>query len=145
VIAQSPLVLLDSAHNQHSAAQLQLALRTFTAGRRLTLVFGCMADKDIDGMLRALLPVANRVILTQAHHPRATSPVDLLAHAQAIRLEAVRAGEAWAGELCLAVAPDVAAAVQRAQEEAREQDAICATGSLSVAGEARTALLGRPG
>jgi dihydrofolate synthase/folylpolyglutamate synthase len=144
VISHTPLILLDSAHNQHSAIQLRLALQTLTAGRSLTLIFGCMGDKDIDGMLRALLPVANRVILTQARHPRAAHPLDLLARAQAIRLEAAHLNQEWAEDLHLLFAPEVARAVVRAQAEMSSEDALCVAGSLAVAGEARTALLGKP-
>jgi dihydrofolate synthase/folylpolyglutamate synthase len=96
-----------------------------------------MADKDVDGMLRALLPVARRVILTQARNPRAVPASDLLANAR--RLVGGQAD--WPA---LSVASDVPSALQAALETAAPDDVICVAGSLSVAGEARTVILGPP-
>jgi dihydrofolate synthase/folylpolyglutamate synthase len=128
-------VLLDSAHNTYSAQMLADALRHLTGRERLTLVFGCMADKDVDGMLRALLPVARRVILTQAKHPRAAPASDLLARAR-------RLIGGQGDYPVLRAAPDVMSALHAALEAASPDDVICVAGSLSVAGEARTAVLG---
>jgi dihydrofolate synthase/folylpolyglutamate synthase len=137
VVGRAPLVLLDSAHNAYSAQVLADALRHISGRERLTLVFGCMADKDVDGMLRALLTVARRVILTQASNPRAVPASDLLARAQRI----VGGQADWPA---LSAASDVLSALQAALEDAAPDDVICVAGSLSVAGEARTAILGPP-
>ena len=55
-LADGREVLLDAAHNPAGAAALASYLRELEPGR-LPLVFAGMRDKDVDGMLRALLPV----------------------------------------------------------------------------------------
>jgi len=69
-------VLLDAAHNPAGAECLAAYLRdAYPEG--LPLVFGAMRDKNIEGMLRALLPHATRIVLTSPPSPRAASPSDL--------------------------------------------------------------------
>jgi dihydrofolate synthase/folylpolyglutamate synthase len=65
-------LLLDAAHNPAGAAALASYLHDHPP--RLPLVFAAMRDKDTDGMLRALLPVVERVILTRASAARSSDP-----------------------------------------------------------------------
>ncbi|HEC21619.1 MAG TPA: bifunctional folylpolyglutamate synthase/dihydrofolate synthase [Chloroflexi bacterium] len=140
-ISREPRVLVDGAHNPYSIRQLLASLEILLEGRSLSVVFGCMADKDIDGMLEALLPAARQVVLTQADHPRAASPEALWKRAiQQIRA-AQQQGADWAGEITLMQAADVGGAVRLALGRAEPDQVLCITGSLAVAGEARTALL----
>ena len=48
-------------------------------GGRLPLVFGVMADKDVDGMLEALVPAVERIVVTRASNRRAADPHALAA------------------------------------------------------------------
>jgi dihydrofolate synthase/folylpolyglutamate synthase len=69
-------VLLDAAHNPAGAECLAAYLRdAYPEG--LPMVFGVMQDKDVEGMLRALLPHVTRMVLTSPPSPRAASPSDL--------------------------------------------------------------------
>ena len=70
-------VLLDAAHNPGGAARLAdfLAAR----GARGTLLFGAVGDKDAAGMLAALAPFADRVVLTEPDSPRARPAAELAA------------------------------------------------------------------
>ncbi len=63
-------VLLDAAHNPAGARALAEYLRD-AGWRDVTLVFGAMRDKDVDGMLAALLASCELVICTTASSPRA--------------------------------------------------------------------------
>lgn len=138
-VSDVPLVVLDSAHNTYSMEKLVDALKMLAEGRPLTFVFGCMADKDIEGMLTAVLSVARRVILTQAKLDRAASAQDLLVAATHI------VAEGWQGEgdrPDLVVRPTIAESVVYALNHTPSDEAICFAGSLAVAGEARTMLLG---
>jgi dihydrofolate synthase / folylpolyglutamate synthase len=63
-------ILLDAAHNAAGVEALVAYLKT-SNWQGLPLVFGVMADKDVEGMLRRLLPVVGPVILTQATNSRA--------------------------------------------------------------------------
>jgi dihydrofolate synthase/folylpolyglutamate synthase len=70
-------VLLDAAHNPAGARAVADYLAD-AGWDEVTLVFGAMRDKDIAGMLSALLPRSAAVICTTADNPRA-APADELA------------------------------------------------------------------
>src|SRR6185369_14357852 len=58
-------ILFDAAHNPAGAASLASYLRELQP-ERLPLVFAGMQDKDLEGMLRALLPVVGPLVVTRA-------------------------------------------------------------------------------
>jgi dihydrofolate synthase/folylpolyglutamate synthase len=124
----SVFVLLDGAHNAAGAA----ALRTYLASAEnlknipITLVFGAMADKQLDEMAATLFPVASRLILTQPRNPRATN-VD------ALRQLAAK----YAREVPAEIANDSNAAMERAISLGTTGSMICVTGSLYLVGEVR--------
>ncbi|MGB7220822.1 MAG: folylpolyglutamate synthase/dihydrofolate synthase family protein [Vicinamibacterales bacterium] len=78
--------LLDAAHNPAGAAALASYLRD-QAGPRLPLVFAAMRDKDIEGMLRVLLPAVSRVVFTAASNARSADPADLVRVARGVAPE----------------------------------------------------------
>ncbi len=65
-------VLIDAAHNPAGARALAEYLRV-TAWTDVTLVVGVMRDKDIAGMLSALLPCCSTLVCTTPPSPRALS------------------------------------------------------------------------
>ena len=69
-------ILLDAAHNPAGAQALAAYLREI-GWADATLVFGAMADKDVEGMLAALAPVTARIICTTAPTPRASAAAAL--------------------------------------------------------------------
>ena len=75
--------LLDAAHNPEGAAALA-AYVTETWPDKPPLVFAAMQDKDARGMLRALLPVVGRLVLTRASNARAADPAELAAAAREV-------------------------------------------------------------
>ena len=95
----SPL-LLDGAHNPSGARSLREYLIEFWDGP-LTLVFGAMADKDIDGMAAALFDLATTLVLTRVRDSRAAVGARLGKPALArqgnvIFTETVRQALSWA-------------------------------------------------
>lgn len=79
VIGREPWVILDGAHNPGGAHALATALEEHFPGVAKTLVVGISSDKDKAGILKALLPLASRLILTASSNPRATPPEELMA------------------------------------------------------------------
>lgn len=77
ILHTDPPVVVDCAHNPYSTEVLRETLREWFPGRRWVLIFGASADKDIPGMLRALLPITDHLIVTRSDHPRAATPVEL--------------------------------------------------------------------
>ena len=127
-----PLVIIDGAHNDGSAAALARSLRAERRGRRLVLIIGLNTDKDARAVLRALRPVATAVVATRSTGPRATAPNDV---ARLVRRATRRPVE---------VAGNIGAALRIARRLAGADGLVCVAGSLALAGEARTALGLRP-
>ena len=90
--AGRPTLVLDGAHNPGGATALAASLRHHFPGRRLALVLGVSADKDRAGILKALAPLAVRLFLAPADHPRATPPGELLAQLPPVDAEVVLTG-----------------------------------------------------
>jgi dihydrofolate synthase/folylpolyglutamate synthase len=74
--AGRPTLVLDGAHNPAGATALATSLRHHCRAA-LALVLG-VRDKDRVGILKALAPLASRIYLAPADHPRATPPKELL-------------------------------------------------------------------
>ena len=55
VLPGQPTVILDVAHNPHAAAHLAVNLDAMGRFRQTFAVFGVMADKDVDGVIVALV------------------------------------------------------------------------------------------
>lgn len=130
ILQEDPMIVLDGAHNPPGAESLRDALkRTFTY-KQLHLVLGVMEDKDIRGILRRLLPLAESVIFTQPRYVRA-------AKAETLR----RLARPYIQKQY--VIADPASAIEQAKLLAEPGDLICITGSLYFAGEIKE-LFGEP-
>lgn len=70
-------VLLDGCHNVDGAASLAAFLADAGLSGRSRLVFGAMADKDIEGIARLLFPAVLGVTLVPASSPRAATGEEL--------------------------------------------------------------------
>jgi len=79
-------VLMDAAHNIDGATALAEYLRRWHP-ERPALVFGVMYDKDVDAMLRALIPAVSSLTATAARTPRAMPPEELARRAGQIAAE----------------------------------------------------------
>lgn len=131
-IGSGPDVFIDVCHTPGSAAACARAVRECLAGDDILLVVGASADKDVDGVVSALVPVAQVVVATRAHHKGA--PVAQIA-------DAVWRANA-AAELLTADA--VAEAMPLARRIARERGlTVLVAGGLFLAAEARAVVAGR--
>jgi len=129
VLREKPLIVVDGAHNGHSARRLRQALRDYFSFDRAIVVMGISGDKTIGAMAEELAPLTHLLIATRSQHPRAADP-------QAVA--AAFAAQGVASETC----PTLATALDRAQALAGRDDLICVVGSLFVVAEAREQLLG---
>jgi len=77
ILNQHPPVVVDCAHNLYSAQVLANSLRIWFPDISWVLIYGASTDKDIAGMLNALLPMSSHVIVTRSYHPRAAAPYEL--------------------------------------------------------------------
>jgi dihydrofolate synthase/folylpolyglutamate synthase len=129
VLSAEPLVVADGAHNGDSARKLVELLAEWFPGRRWAFIVGTLTDKDHAAILRELLSHAARLIVTRSQLGRATEPALLAEITRRLGGEAVVAAS---------VAEALAAALATG-------DAVCLTGSLSIAAEAREAWMDRAG
>ncbi|MDR1657640.1 MAG: bifunctional folylpolyglutamate synthase/dihydrofolate synthase [Deltaproteobacteria bacterium] len=131
--SKAPL-LLDGAHNPAGASALADLLVSLPR-RRLHLIVGVMADKDIVGVLGPILPQADRLYLTRPRYHRAASPELLLE----------RLTNAFGPPVCATgLYETLPQAIDTAAREASPQDLVVVSGSLFTVGEARAYLTGAP-
>ncbi|MFQ5900469.1 MAG: bifunctional folylpolyglutamate synthase/dihydrofolate synthase [Thermodesulfobacteriota bacterium] len=71
------MVLLDCAHNPAAAKTLQEFLLEKNNTKRLVMVLGIMKDKDVEGIVSILTPVADHIIVTRPKDER-SMPLDIL-------------------------------------------------------------------
>ena len=126
MLGRAPLVIADGAHNADAARRLAEAIGRHLPYRDMILIFGASADKDVAGMLSALLPLARHVIVVQAQHPRAAAVHDL-------------AGDVAAHGRQPILGDSIAQGLERALDFAGAGDLVVATGSLFVAAAERAA------
>ncbi|HLW68014.1 MAG TPA: folylpolyglutamate synthase/dihydrofolate synthase family protein [Gemmataceae bacterium] len=130
LLARSPWVVLDCAHNTASIEALIDTLNeSFPPGRRI-LIFASSNDKDNPGMLRLLAPQFDQFLLTEfSHNPRATPAAELAAILDDIANVPHR----------ICATPTQAWEIARSM--ARPNDLIVIAGSVFLAGELRPLLL----
>jgi dihydrofolate synthase/folylpolyglutamate synthase len=127
IVSDKPLVILDGAHNLIAARNLSKFLAANLVNRRIILVVGILDDKPYAPMLKSLLPVCSRAIITRAKTDRALPTQKLYATAKKIISD-------------VTTVADVAKAAKHAIETAGPDDVVCIAGSLYVVGEAKEAL-----
>ncbi len=123
VVSRNPEVLLDGAHNPGAAKALASAVKKEYPDRHIIVVIGIMDDKDIGGILKWIVPIADHIIYTRPQYYRSATPERLMA-------EALPYGRS--GEIVSALFP----ALDRAMALARPSDLIVVCGSLFTVGEA---------
>lgn len=122
-------VFLDGCHNTEGAAALAAFLADAGLAGRCRLVFGAMADKDVEGIARLLFPAVLDVTLTTAPSPRAAAAEEL-----ARRVPAAAGG--------VSSSRSVAEAIETLLAQGGSAPIIVA-GSLYLVGEARAWLLAK--
>jgi dihydrofolate synthase / folylpolyglutamate synthase len=77
ILRTSPTVMVDAAHNPHSAKSLATALETSFTFVEVIAVLGMLGSKDAVGFLEALSPVVSQVVITEPMSPRALPAIEL--------------------------------------------------------------------
>ncbi|HEY3726411.1 MAG TPA: cyanophycin synthetase [Solirubrobacteraceae bacterium] len=136
-VAESPLTLLDGAHNPDGMLALAESLPELVRGHdRVVAVISILDDKDAAGMLAILLPACDAIVLTSSQNPRALPPPTL--HSLATQL----------GGPPSEIVPVPERALERARGLAGPGGVVIATGSiyliadlLAPAGRKRASIL----
>jgi dihydrofolate synthase/folylpolyglutamate synthase len=126
-VSRRPWIVLDGAHNRDSARCLREALRRCFRYRRLILVLGISANKNLPGIIEELAPMAAVLVATRALVPRAAPPQRVAA------LAAERAAHVLAED-------DPQQALTLAIAETQPEDLLLVTGSLYLVGDVKRLL-----
>jgi dihydrofolate synthase/folylpolyglutamate synthase len=134
VIHRDPTIILDAAHNPHGAKAIAETMQSEFTFDEVTGIVALMADKDALGILQALEPVMNLVIVTTNSSERSMNVTDLSKLAtQVFGADRVFVEETLEGAIDRAVKDSV-------RPLSDESLAILITGSVVTVGEARTAV-----
>jgi dihydrofolate synthase/folylpolyglutamate synthase len=125
ILREHPRTIVDAAHNGASVAALMRAIGQNISSESMVVIFGCSADKDIDGMLTQLQLGADKVIFTGTGTPRSANPHELLARFQEKSQKMAQVGET------------LREAYEIAKHCVGREDLICITGSFHLVGEAK--------
>ena len=134
IIHRDPTIILDAAHNPHGAKAIAETLQTEFTFDDVTGIVALMADKDALGILQALEPVMNQIIVTTNSSERSMSVAALAKLAnQVFGADRVFIADNLMGAIDKAILD----AVRPLSEESL---AIVITGSVVTVGQARTAV-----
>lgn len=123
ILKKDPLFLIDAAHNPQSAKKLSKALSLFNYNK-LILGIAILEDKDVDHVIEYLVPLADKIIVTEVNMPR--------------KMEIEKLGErikSYNNNYILE--KDIGKAIERSIELADKDDLILFAGSIYLIGDVR--------
>lgn len=127
LVKTKPFIVLDGAHNGESARTLLVGLQRHFQYKRLLIILGVNADKNISEILEALAP-ASEIIVTRSQSEKAMDP-QLIAEAGTDK------------DCAFTLTTSAKEALTKALNKAGNDDLICITGSLYLVAEARELIL----
>lgn len=130
ILCHQPLVLLDGAHNADGSAVLARSIRDYLPGKKITAIFGMMADKDYRTASSLIAPLCSSIITVTPSNPRAL-PAEKMA-------EVVKE---WCGEVT--PVQSLKKALNLALEHLDADGVLLICGSLYLAGDMREMTLQR--
>ncbi len=126
LLGQNPAFILDGSHNPQGLLATMDSFKQYFPGKKIKLLLGVMADKDVDTMLDLLLPIAHSFIAVKPNNPRALDEKELCAMLEKKGALAKHA-------------PSVKQGVQMLLDRAEKTDVCAAIGSLYFSGDVRHA------
>lgn len=122
---KGPVTIIDGAHNPDGAKALKEAIGSFCTDKKILMVIGVLADKDVKGMMDHFTDMTEDFIVTQPDNPR--------------RLKAERLADMLRSRGCTCIeAPDIKQAYKEACQRKDKYDVIIYAGSLYMIGKVRT-------
>lgn len=125
VLKRNPTLVIDGAHNIHGARALKKSIEEIFSYNRLIGVIGVLGDKDVDGILKEIIPLCSTVIITKPNNPRAISLEELREKIEAFDKEVL-------------VYEKISDAVDKSLEISKADDMVVYCGSLYMIGDIRT-------
>jgi len=126
-VSQTPLVVIDAAHNHHGVLVLVDALRQYWPDQKKVLVLGMLADKEREKVVAELVPLVDKVVVTRPNNPRAGQWREVADFVRPLVPD-------------VQVEETIARAVDRGLELAGQDHMLLITGSIYMVAEARAYL-----
>ena len=127
VLKEAPLTIIDGAHNIHGAEALKVNIEKLLSNYKITLVIGMLEDKDIEGFLKLVIPLVDRVVTTKPDNPRSLG-------AEVLKERVLAFGKpVYAIE-------DINSAIEKAIDLTGADETILFAGSLYMIGSVRSIL-----
>ena len=124
LMGRKPDVLIDGAHNPDGAKALTETICRFCSGKKILMVVGFLADKEVDEALDYFLNITKDFVATEPDNPRKLAASEL-----AVGIEK-KGGSA-------VVKPSVKEAAEYALSQKEDYDVILFSGSLYLIGAVR--------
>ena len=134
VLHRDPTVIVDAAHNPHGAAALAHTLKNEFDFESIFGIVAILGDKDVDGLLRNLEPVIDRLVVTQNYSERAMR-VDLLYEKAIVIFGVDRVYKESELQSAITYAMEQCTLINQVSEGI---SAVVVTGSVVTAGQTRT-------
>jgi len=124
ILREKPLVVIDGAHNIGGIAELRQSLDTYFNYERMILIIGILKDKQVEDMVKLIVPEACKVISVTPNSDRAENSFELNNVIKKYNNNS---------EAC----SDYSSAYKKALEYSNENDLIMVCGSLYMIGDMR--------
>lgn len=125
IVNQSPLVVIDGAHNVEGVKSLVHNLQKYFPNKKITFICGVLADKTYMEMIDMLIPLASRFVTVTPDSKRALSAEDLAKYLQSFEFSNVLVGGKIKNAIDLCINTSYC------------EEVICVFGSLYYIGEVR--------
>lgn len=124
VMNKKPLVVIDGAHNIDGIEKLTESIDMYFNYNKIVLILGILADKQVEEMIKTIVPKVSRVITVTPHSDRAE-----LAEELKVQVEKYTT-------YCEAI-EDYKEAYEKALSHCGEEDLLLVSGSLYMVGDMR--------
>ena len=128
VIKKDPYFIIDGAHNVNAVVNFVKTFNELFKGKKATIIFGVMKDKQYIDMIEKLVPIADNIITVTPNNERAISAEEL----KKIIIHYCKK---------VTKSDTIKEAVKTSLEITDTNGIICALGSLYYIGEIRSDLL----
>ena len=131
LLKKEPNIIIDGAHNLHGAKALSSFMKDNFKRERTILVLGMLRDKEVDKVIRELVPLAETIICTSPENPRAMDSSEL---SSIIRKE-------FKNVHIIASNNSIRKSIHEAVNIAKDDSSIIIAGSLYMIGSVRSIIL----
>lgn len=122
IVKKKPYIVLDGAHNIDSIRVLKEAIQD-VFNRKVLLVYSCLVNKDVGGMLHEIKPIVKKIYPTTILYPRTIKIEEIIKNSKNESLEIAD------------IIENPIDALKKAMKDATKDDIILVTGSFYLLGD----------